>query len=66
MRYLSKNSLLAAIAMAEFLAVGVLDTSWAIRLEIVSTVSWQMLSETGWLCIPRWMQALDMSPLPRT
>jgi hypothetical protein len=53
MTYLSKNSLLAAIAMAEFLAVGVLDTSLAIRLEIVSRVSRQMPSEMGWLCISR-------------
>jgi hypothetical protein len=66
MRYLSKNSLLAAIAMAEFLALRVFDTSSAIRLEIVSMVSQQMPSEIGWLCIPKWMQALDISPLPRT
>ena len=39
MRYISKNSLLVAIAMVEFLVVGVLDISWTIRLEIVLKVN---------------------------
>ena len=39
--------------MAEILVVDVLDTSYAVRPEIVSKVPRQMPAEIGWLCIPK-------------
>lgn len=56
----ARNPLLAASRMAEFVAIGVFDTSWPIEDVVRWTRSQQIPLPTGWSWIPTWIQTIGI------